>query len=271
MTDKNIIKDHFSETADVWRDNIYGPDSQQGLFKYYDKQYRFDYVVQMIPPVKPGTQRALDVGHGAGQLLPILAGLGYETYGIDVSPQMKELAQQLCDQKKIKVDLQLSDCEKLPYPDNFFNLYVAMGVIEYMDSDIPMLKEIERVLCPGGIAIITTRNIRSIHVRWRSVYQSLFEIKVENLIRFILGKKTRTYNPISKEHDPHQFRKQLSSFPFKYLDEKYAHFHALPAPLNRCLPWIESILGKTMEKHWSSSRFPFMASTYIVKFQKLVK
>ena len=47
--DKKIIHDHFSRTANVWKDQIYKPKNQQRAFEYFDKQYRFDYVTEMIP------------------------------------------------------------------------------------------------------------------------------------------------------------------------------------------------------------------------------
>ena len=40
--DKAIIHDHFSTTAKTWRDQVYKSKNQQGVFEYFDKQYRFD-------------------------------------------------------------------------------------------------------------------------------------------------------------------------------------------------------------------------------------
>ncbi len=268
MTDKTIIKDHFSRTSDVWRDSVYKEKEQQGVFEYYDKQYRFDYVVDMIPAAPDEKQRALDVGCGAGQLLPILVEKGYNTYAIDVSQQMIDIAKQVCEQQDIVVDFRIEDCENLDYPDNYFDVYVSMGVIEYMDEDSRTLNEIKRVLRPGGIAIVTTRNINSVHVRWRTVYVSKIEVKLKNIIRRILGMQTKPYLAISREHNPPEFCRKLSSMSFKLMEEKYAHFRTLPAPLDRWLKWIEAVTGKIMEIFFSDGKFTFLASTYIVKFQK---
>ena len=268
MTNKAVINEHFSKTAEVWRDKIYKSRKKQGLFEYYDKQYRFDYVVDMIPPAKNNGQRALDMGCGAGQLIPLLVERGYQAYAIDIALPMLNLTRQVCQQYGIKAEVKVGDCENLDYPDNFFDLYVAMGVIEYMDNDVPMLKEIKRVLRPGGIAIVTVRNITSIHVRWREVYRKLLEAKMKNMIRRILGKKTVPYRTISRQHNPRQLRKLLESMSFKFLGQRYAHFHTLPAPLNRLLAGLEAVLGKGMEKCFCKGKVPFLASSYIIKFQK---
>ena len=168
--DKKYIRNHFTNTAKVWQEKIYKSKDKQGKYEYYDKQYRFDYVVNMIPDTSALDHRALDMGCGAGQLLPVLVKKGYQVYGIDVSQKMIDISQKICNEFEIKADLQLGDCEDLIFSSKSFYLYVAMGVIEYLDDDIPMLQEIERILSPGGIGIITLRNVRSVHVRWRHYY-----------------------------------------------------------------------------------------------------
>lgn len=46
----------------------------------------------------------------------------------------------------------------LPYPDNSFDSVISFQVIEHIEDDSLFLKEIHRVLRPGGIALITTPN-----------------------------------------------------------------------------------------------------------------
>ena len=76
MTEKKIIERHFSDTSQVWRDRIYKAKETQRWWEYFDKQYRFDYVVSMITSI-PYPARVLDIGCGAGQLIPVLAEMGY--------------------------------------------------------------------------------------------------------------------------------------------------------------------------------------------------
>lgn len=267
MADKLIIKDHFTNTAVVWRDKIYKPKKQQGLFEYFDKQYRFDHVVAITPAAKR-EWRAIDIGCGAGQLLPILTKMGFETYGLDVSGQMVKLARQYCEHEGVDVDVKVGDCENLQYPDNFFDLYVAMGVIEYMDDDGLILTEIKRVLRPGGTVIMTLRNIRSVHVRWREFIRGSIEIMLRRLVGRITGRQARKFATLSREHYPERFRAKLELLGFECQEERYTHFHFLPYPLNRLFFWLEAIVGKSMEKIFDGMKLPRLSSTYIIKFTK---
>jgi SAM-dependent methyltransferase len=45
-----------------------------------------------------------------------------------------------------------------PFDDNLFDVVITFQVIEHIEDDVRFLKEIHRVLKPGGLAIITTPN-----------------------------------------------------------------------------------------------------------------
>ncbi|MBN2483468.1 MAG: class I SAM-dependent methyltransferase [Candidatus Omnitrophica bacterium] len=268
MTQKAIIEKHFSKLADVWKDNIYKPIHHQGVFDYFDKQYRFDHVVRMIGHIPEKKGKALDVGCGAGQLLPVLYNYNYDVFAIDVSEAMLSRAREVCQKHNIHANIEWGDCEKLKYPDSFFDLYVAMGVIEYMDTDTPMIHEIYRLLTPDGTAIVTTRNIRCLHIRWRNFFQKNIETPLKNLVRFISKRPLKEYGGISREHDPSRLCQLIKEQGFDVVEQRYVHFHFLPAPLDRWLKPVEAIVGKWMERHFGGAKFSFLASAYIVKFQK---
>lgn len=268
MTTKSDIKEHFSETAKVWKNGIYKSIDQQRIWEYFDKQYRFNFVADMIPPARGIGAKAMDMGCGSGQMIPVLAAKGYNPYGIDVSEEMTKNAKDLCEAMQVRAEIKIGDCEKLEIPDHCLELYVAMGVIEYMTDDSPMLAEIARTLTKSGYAIITFRNKDCLAVRWREFFQAKFENKILDLFRIALGKAPKPFRRISKEHTEAGVLSFMRSVGFEPEQCKYCHYHVLPYPLDRFLKPLENVFGKALEWIYDGKKGnTALASTLIVKFR----
>src|SRR5260370_25436688 len=65
---------------------------------------------------------------------------------------MARYARARCGSNRFRV----GDMERLPFPDDTFDAVVCLGVIEYLAADDRALREIWRVLRPGGTAVIST-------------------------------------------------------------------------------------------------------------------
>lgn len=91
--------------------------------------------------------RILDVGCGTGANLEMLAQFG-AAEGVDVADEALEF----CRAKGLKTHKGLA--EKLPFADASFELVTALDVVEHLDDDVAGLKEMRRVLKPGGRALI---------------------------------------------------------------------------------------------------------------------
>lgn len=81
-----------------------------------------------------------------------------EVYGIDIAPNLVAEAAKRLKAKKIKVKTKVGDIRKLPYADNFFDFVYTMGTIEHIPQPSDAMREIYRVLKPGGRAIIGVPN-----------------------------------------------------------------------------------------------------------------
>jgi SAM-dependent methyltransferase len=91
--------------------------------------------------------RILDVGCGTGANLEMLSRFG-EAEGVDVS----EDALAFCRARGLE-RVRLGAAEQLPYEDGSFDLVTALDVVEHLDDDAAGLREMRRVLRPGGRAL----------------------------------------------------------------------------------------------------------------------
>lgn len=108
--------------------------------------------LKMYTPKKG--MRILDVGCGTGLNLELYRQAGCETWGIDLSPSMLDVAR---DRLGRQANLYAGDATDMPYTDRFFDLVVAMLTIHEMSKEIrqEVLCEMVRVVKPGGHLIIT--------------------------------------------------------------------------------------------------------------------
>ncbi|MBI4339974.1 MAG: class I SAM-dependent methyltransferase [Chloroflexi bacterium] len=108
----------------------------------------------LLPYLKPGT-RLLDCGCGPGTITIGLAEAVApgEVVGIDIGAPQIEVARANAAQKGTpNVRFQVGDILKLPFEDNSFDVAYANNVIMYFgDSPDQALKEMRRVLRPGGL------------------------------------------------------------------------------------------------------------------------
>ncbi|WP_438295465.1 class I SAM-dependent methyltransferase [Streptomyces sp. HUAS TT7] len=103
--------------------------------------------------------RLLDVGCGPGMLVRHLLDTRpgeFQITGCDRSPAMIDVATARAKGAG-DAELSVARVEEMPFPDQHFDVVVAMGVLEYADA-VQGLREITRVIRPGGLVVVTMLN-----------------------------------------------------------------------------------------------------------------
>jgi ubiquinone/menaquinone biosynthesis C-methylase UbiE len=102
----------------------------------------------------PTGARVLDVGCGSGWAARLMAGkaAGGRVVGVDIADEMIKLARETSTSFS-NLEFQLASAEKLPFSDREFTHAFSMESLYYY-ADMPAaLREIKRVLQPGGLFV----------------------------------------------------------------------------------------------------------------------
>jgi len=100
----------------------------------------------------------LDVGCGGGRTIQTLAGIVTEgkVYGIDYSAESVAVSRKV-NRERIsdgRVDVQHGSVSSLPFPDGAFDLITAVETHYYWPDAVNDLRELLRVLKPGGSLVV---------------------------------------------------------------------------------------------------------------------
>ena len=97
----------------------------------------------------PPNPRIADIGCGTGGNLPMLSRHGYVT-GVEASPRAATLARDATG-----LAVLTASAEATGLPDEAFQLVTMFDVLEHLEDERPALREVTRILAPGGHFLFT--------------------------------------------------------------------------------------------------------------------
>lgn len=157
------IAEYWNKNVSNWKVANHLEDGSVPFFQEVER-YRFeklDYLESVAEFPKYSGKKVLDVGCGLGTDLSRFAAQGADVTGIDIAPRAIDLARKNFAWRELTGQFEVMDGEAMTFPDNLFDFVYCHTVLHFTPSPEAMIREIHRVLKPGGTAILMAINRRS--------------------------------------------------------------------------------------------------------------
>ena len=116
------------------------------------------WMKEILKYLPEGKLRILDVGCGAGFFTILLAKLGHEVTGIDLTPDMIRHSRELAKEEKVSCTFKVMDGEKLDFKSGSFDMVISRNLTWTLPDAAGAYREWIRVLRPGGILLNADAN-----------------------------------------------------------------------------------------------------------------
>lgn len=155
VVQQRSTKRRFDDRATVWRDLYQRRDVVGAIYRR-----RVQLAARLLEGAEPSRQaRILDAGCGAGPAIAALAGSGYEVHGTDAVRAMIQLARAANrPQGSPPPTFSVADAEAMPFADGSFDAAVSLGLIPWVPHPDAVLRELSRVIRPGGHLVMSADN-----------------------------------------------------------------------------------------------------------------
>jgi ubiquinone/menaquinone biosynthesis C-methylase UbiE len=173
-----LLDEHKRRAREQWSANPCGAviarDQEFGTREYFDaiEEYRYrteaPWMKEFIGFDRYAGKQLIEVGFGTGTDLLQFARGGAHVTGIDLTPRSIEIARRRFEVYGFPAEFVVGDCESLSFPDSSFDLAYSFGVLHHSPDTQQAVRELHRVLKPGGTAIVMLYNRRSLYY-WGSL------------------------------------------------------------------------------------------------------
>ncbi len=104
--------------------------------------------------ISPGDD-VVDLACGTGNAALLAAARGARAVGVDGAPRLLEVARERARDAGVTVDLRAGDLLALPIEDDAADVVLSVFGVIFAQDPLQALREVERILRPGGRALIT--------------------------------------------------------------------------------------------------------------------
>ena len=148
----NETKSYFQQEGTViswW----YPESEREPLHEHYEEQLRW-----VLAQANWQGARVADIGTGKGRFAIACARQGAKVYALDIAKEMLDEAGRNAHRAGARVRFVRGDAESLPFPERFFDVVICMETIMHVPHPDQLVREVARIVRPGGRVIMSMTN-----------------------------------------------------------------------------------------------------------------
>lgn len=207
---------------------------------------------RFIPYADLKGKKVLDIATGLGWAAVEMARAGADVTAIDLTPRAVALTTQHFAHRGLTGTIRQMDAQQLAFPDNTFDFVHAWGCLMHMPDTERAIREIYRVLKPGGTSHGYMYNQNSVTYWWnffllRGVLQGkllAFRFDTTRLVSRYSDGSSRGGNMLTKVYTPRQAERMFEAAGFGTVKfspwgppQMIELFPVRRLPLGRALPY----------------------------------
>jgi ubiquinone/menaquinone biosynthesis C-methylase UbiE len=154
-----------SENFDTWK-TLYVSEYARGF-------YVLDVLRKYVPDFEVRGARVLDIGCGDAGVIIAFAESGARAAGLELDRKSVERARVRAEEHRVALTLAAGVAEALPFPSGSLDLVILDNVLEHVTDRPGTLREIGRVLRPGGLLYMVTPKPLSLYSLWNDPHYDL--------------------------------------------------------------------------------------------------
>ena len=149
-----------NEIYEIYGDTWWNDDAEFGLssLRYCVNPVRYGYFKRILQRLRIPGKTVLDVGCGGGFLAEEFARDGFQVTGIDPSAKSVAAARKHAAENRLDIRYDVGRGEAMQFPDGSFDLVACCDVLEHVDDLEKVIREVSRLLKPGGVFFYDTVN-----------------------------------------------------------------------------------------------------------------
>ena len=148
---RNFWEDHVNNEYYTRQDRA----SEAYFDQIRERRYRWHYhLTELFEELSGSTGKLLEIGCGIGVDSIELARCGFEVTAVDLTEAAIDIARQHAEYRGVDISFRVGNAEALNFAEATFDAVYSFGVLHHTPDMVRAIKELHRVLTPGGTAYI---------------------------------------------------------------------------------------------------------------------